>query len=307
MKSKRRAYAFLLLGLGLLLAGPTAGCRQAEYVHYSNDQYGYALDYPSNWVLDSSDVARVTISTPGLSPFLAATVTVDDSPRPLPSEASDVQPATWENTGFDFDILSSGPYDGYWDWLVEYTFHLSCGTLRTQEYIKNTNCFGFVVGLTCESHPPPAEMEDILDSFALARSTSLHQADYRMSEVDRTSELWSEQDIEDLVIFVRAYRDPTIPLAPVPKYELRCFDGLEGWEKVSQAKTMVSHAWFDVVDGQSRKLRSHGISYYEDEAPYRGFTLADQGILYATGFLDFTYAHEALTQWAYEVWPEAEE
>jgi len=169
--NRDRRFLLLLLGVILLLSSLAAACgepqKTSHYSHYVNEEYGYGLDYPSNWNVDASEAHLVFIDPPiSCSQLLRVTIAAFDSESDVPIDITirqwvEVLAGTWEN----FILLSSQPLEDNWDWLVEYTYNIDGLRVRSQNYIKQTNHFGYIVDLTYESDSVPVEMQDILESF----------------------------------------------------------------------------------------------------------------------------------------------
>ena len=95
----------------------------------------------------------------------------------------------------------------------------------------------------------------------------------------------------------RLYRDTPSPNPPIPEYEWYAFDQLSGWEKVRQAKVMISDVWFDIHRGQTEELEARGVDYDKEE-PYSSlwdaWFNADLALVNARSYDEFFKAHEAL-------------
>jgi hypothetical protein len=62
--NRRTLGSFILLFVLVnLVAGSIIGCGRAEkeYVHYTNTEFGYSLDYPSDWYLEQLDPNEIAI------------------------------------------------------------------------------------------------------------------------------------------------------------------------------------------------------------------------------------------------------
>lgn len=181
--NRGKCFLFLLSGLILVVIIAFVACGQREveeadrggatstdYIHYLNEEHGYSLDYPSNWVLDSSD-ARSVLITPVDSPmhqnltvFVWASESLEDSVN--------FALTTARQTLGDFTLLSSEPLDDTWDWFLGGTYIDSeFREVHYQQYLKATNNFQYTIIAFYELDSTPVEMQRIIDSFSVIASS----------------------------------------------------------------------------------------------------------------------------------------
>jgi hypothetical protein len=123
--------------------------------------------------------------------------------------------------------------------------------------------------------------------------------------VDETSKQWTIADINKLIYFLsRTYRDYNSSAPEIPRNEWDYYDILSGWEKVSQAKQMVSNVWFEIHMGEMDTLKERGVDY-DFEEPYSSLWEAwfnsDLALSNATTYEEFVQAEANLYDSIYEM------
>lgn len=168
MKNKPRLYSILLLGLVFLLASSVIGCSQSEtWTTYHSPTYGYTIDYPQNWDLDTSDALDiVSINSPpwcldcpvcninivGYEDFLS----IDERKNRILLSFSD--------TYQDFKVISSHSLDGKYEWVIEFTFTVLGTKGRGEAYTGETSDYQFILYFA-SSAEDYSKCEEIIETF----------------------------------------------------------------------------------------------------------------------------------------------
>lgn len=168
MRNKPRLCLILLVGVVFLLASSVVGCSQTEtWTTYRNPTYGYTIDYPQNWDLDTSDAPdMVFIDSPlwcidcsicniGIIAY-EGSLSID--------ERKNVVLLTYSSGYPDFKVISSHSLDGKYEWVIEFTDTLLGIKGRGKAYIGETSHYQFVVSFEGDAEDY-SECEEIIETF----------------------------------------------------------------------------------------------------------------------------------------------
>lgn len=157
MKNKPRLYSILLLGLVLLLASSVIGCSQSEtWTTYHNPTYGYTIDYPQNWDLDTSDaLAIVSINSPTWCldcPVCNIEIVAYEDFLSLDERKNRILYTVRAIYGDfeDFEVISSHALDGKYEWVIEFIFTYTAVDTRCRgkAYTGETSDYRFILYFT---------------------------------------------------------------------------------------------------------------------------------------------------------------
>jgi len=167
----------LLLALGALLAGLIIGCgqKETEYIHYTNTEFGYSLDYPSGWNLEELNPNEIGIS-PRTDEFSEIQVGAFPGAPVLESLTPEMAAANTEASLFLFfdmlkctnlSIFVNEAVSGKWDWKA--VFYVTCdGTsLLGSKFIKETSSVTYTILVISPRRTGFAKGWDVIDSFEL--------------------------------------------------------------------------------------------------------------------------------------------
>jgi len=150
MRNKPWYSVLLIVGLVFLLASSVIGCSQSEtqtetWTTYHSPTYGYTIDYPQNFDLDTSDAPdTVFIDPPGGTDCLLCGMvihgyedftSIDDRKNAILLSLPDAWP--------DCEVISSHALDGKYEWVIEFTFTLPSGKGRGKAYTGETSDYQF--------------------------------------------------------------------------------------------------------------------------------------------------------------------
>ena len=172
---KKRLSAICILPILACLFCPGTGAATTEnapegYCHYVNTEYGYSLDYPPGWALDTSRTDMVLI---GGNPPSCIVSVFDSSGLPLALKAQQWLRSLAQHEAIaNLAILSSQRLPGKWDWVSEYTYMMKLpGASREiyeQCYLKEAKGYLYKVLLQDNSTRSwHNELQTILDSFQI--------------------------------------------------------------------------------------------------------------------------------------------
>ena len=171
---KGKVFWLLITVLGIVLV--SASCGEPEvtspYTHYMNEKYGYSLDYPSDWLLDTSAPDFVKVHPVEFeTPLYSCCVAIRPWAHTIPIDVcATLHIKHVSQTLEDVTILASQEQSDKWDWLVRYTCTLMGHSLYAEDYFKNAEDFQYLIGLVYESDSMPTELRAILDSFQIIES-----------------------------------------------------------------------------------------------------------------------------------------
>ena len=133
MRNKPWYSVLLIVGLVFLLASSVIGCSQTEtWTTYYNPTYGYTIDYPQNWDLDTSgapievyidsplwciDCPVCTIGIVGMGEYGKFWSTDE-----MQSFMLNWIPYAFGEDLEDVEIISSRGVDGKWKWITDLAF-----------------------------------------------------------------------------------------------------------------------------------------------------------------------------------------
>ena len=135
----------LILVLGVLLLGacgspttaPPAEEVSTNWATYRNPTYGYTIDYPRDWDLDTSEAPEDVSIYPPTTALAAVTIMVFEGSLPIDTRTGlfqDSYLASWENS----KVISSRSLEGKWQWIIEFTYTFEGVHLRGEAYFGET-------------------------------------------------------------------------------------------------------------------------------------------------------------------------
>jgi len=172
MRNKPKLYLILLVGLVFLLASSVIGCSQSEtqtetWTTYHSPTYGYTIDYPQNWDLDTSEAPnRVFIDSPLWCtdcPICSISILARESSLSI-DEWKNVVLLTYSSSFPDFEVISSHSLDGKYEWVIEFTFTLADTEGIGKSYIGETSHYQFVVRFIADAGDY-SKCEEIAETF----------------------------------------------------------------------------------------------------------------------------------------------
>jgi len=149
MRNKPKLYSILILGLVFLLASSVIGCNQTEtWTTYHNPTYGYTIDYPQSWDLDTSDAPNVVLIYSPLwcidCPVCNIGIVAYEGFLSIDERKNVVLDVLYDNYK-DVEVITSHGLDGKWEWVIEYTLTFEGAKGRGKAYIAETSGYPLVV------------------------------------------------------------------------------------------------------------------------------------------------------------------
>jgi len=145
----------IVLLLGAILFACVASCfgaacskPEANWATYHNPKYGYTIDYPRDWDLETSEAPQ-SISIWHPTAFAVISISVVEGWLPIHTRITGFQEiffAGLENS----KVISSRSLEGKWQWAIEYTYTLQGVHLRGKAYFGETSNYIFKVGWESE-------------------------------------------------------------------------------------------------------------------------------------------------------------
>jgi len=176
--NRRTLRTFILLFVLVnLIAGSIIGCGRAdtEYVHYTNTEFGYSLDYPSDWYLEGLNPNEIAIG-PHTDEFSQIQVVASPGAPVLKSLTPEMAAANTEaGLYLFFDVLKctnlnifvNEAVSGKWDWKAVFTVTCQGTSLLGAKFIKETPSITYTILIVSPRRTGFAEGWDVIDSFEL--------------------------------------------------------------------------------------------------------------------------------------------
>ena len=166
-----------LFALVNLVAGSIVGCGGAEkdYTHYINTEFGYSLDYPSDWYLDELSPSEIAIG-PQSDEFSQIQVAASPGAPVLKSLTPEMAAANTEaDLYLFFDVLEcthlsiflNEAVSGKWDWKAVFTVTCQGTSLLGAKFIKENPSITYTLLILSPRRTGVDEGWDVVDSFEL--------------------------------------------------------------------------------------------------------------------------------------------
>jgi len=174
--NRRTLRTFILLFVLVnLVAGSIVSCGQAEKdcIHYINTEFGYSLDYPSDWYLEESNHNEIAIG-PHTGEFSQIQVVASPGAPVLKPLTPEMAAANTEASLYlFFDVLKCANLNifvneavsGKWDWKAVFTVTCQGTSLLGAKFIKETPSITYTIIILCPRRTGFAEGWDAIDSF----------------------------------------------------------------------------------------------------------------------------------------------
>ncbi len=146
---------------------------QPGFTHYVNADYGFSVDYPTDWIFEEVDPGTIGIkpeessynqimisaNVGGLAPPSTPEIMISVS-----TEASLRQ--FFEALGFtELTIITNEPATEKWDWVMTFTIVYEDIPLQGGQFIKETGSIYYTVLFLQNTDWP--EGQEVIDSFSL--------------------------------------------------------------------------------------------------------------------------------------------
>jgi hypothetical protein len=159
-----------IMAIGILLLGACGG--GATLTHYVNQEYGYSIDYPSDWLREDLADNEVGIK-PADAPYNQIQITAFPG-QPiigtLPDETiassneSSLQALAKDLGATDLEITVNQRAEGKWDWEVNFSLTSEGTPLQGGLFILETPTVSFTVFFIQSEEWP--EGQEVIDSFS---------------------------------------------------------------------------------------------------------------------------------------------
>lgn len=161
----------LILALGVVLLG---ACSANPIKHYVNEEFGYSIDYPKDWILEEfnpneigimpkdSDYNQIQIGAFHGEPMIGS---LSESLVATSTEVS-LQQSFDMLGGTNLNIIVNEPASGKWDWVVTFTVIYEDTQLRGGEYIKEIESTTYTIFYV--QNGDWSEGWEVIDSFSLS-------------------------------------------------------------------------------------------------------------------------------------------
>ena len=161
----------IIMAIGILLLGACNGSG-GELTHYVNEQYGYSIDYPSDWLLEELSDNETGVMPPDahynqiqISSFPGEPTLdlMEDSAIRTSNEAV-LQMLADQLSATDMELTVNERSEEQWDWVVEFTMTLPGDvTLEGGLLIKETSTITYNIFYIQSADWP--EGQEVIDSF----------------------------------------------------------------------------------------------------------------------------------------------
>lgn len=174
MRNYKR-YSFVLLGFVALLLGSVIACSDTEtappsypsFITYTNDEWGCAISYPSDWRAQVVPTDRTCLIS---SPFVTGRGSLRlDVVEALPAEeAAERWLIALGTTWGSVTLLANMRMQGLWDWYLSYDYDTGYGEFHGETYFKETPNYLYKIDTAGEKtkyHTYP--FNEIISTFKL--------------------------------------------------------------------------------------------------------------------------------------------
>ncbi len=162
--------------LGILLLSMFA-CGGGELVHYTNNEFGYSIDYPNGWLFEKLNPNEI-----GIMPKDSAYNQIQISAyfgEPMIGSMPDSWVAASNEAGLQlfFDMLGgrnlnvfiNEPASGKWDWVAAFTVIYEDTPLHGEMFIRETESITYTLMLIQVAGMDWPEGQDVVNSFRVER------------------------------------------------------------------------------------------------------------------------------------------
>jgi len=149
---------------------PPTPSSPSSFVPYRSDAYGYAINHPSDWGLDTEKLDAVRMYPPPPSMSSISILVAEGVEGSLPAEqlAQIFVELMTEAYSPSFTVLDSKQIEGMWDWYVSCEYESFGTEFYAEVYYKSTEQYMYVVFCDLEKEDYEAyPLSDILDTFTL--------------------------------------------------------------------------------------------------------------------------------------------
>jgi hypothetical protein len=161
----------IIMAAGILLLGACNG-GSVELTHYVNEQYGYSIDYPSDWLLEELSDNETGVMPPNanynqiqISSFPGEpTLDLMEDEAIRSTNESVLQLLADQLEALEMEITVNERSEEQWDWVVEFTISLQGDvTLEGGLLIKETPTITYNIFYIQSADWP--EGQEVIDSF----------------------------------------------------------------------------------------------------------------------------------------------
>ncbi len=144
-----------------------------EFTHYVNAEFGFSVDYPTDWILEEVDLGKIGIK-PEESAYNQIMISAyvgspafASSPEFMISTSNEASLRQFfEALGFtDLTILVNEPASEKWDWVMTFTVFYEDIPLQGGQFIKETESVYYTLFFLQNTDWP--EGQEVIDSFSL--------------------------------------------------------------------------------------------------------------------------------------------
>ena len=161
-----------ILVVAILLLG-ACGAPGTQLVHYVNEEFGFSIDYPEGWLLESLSPIQIRIE-PGDSEYNeihVITFPAEAEISSIPASVFAVQVEEGleqflkESGASDMTIFINEPSSGKWDWEVHFAALYGDTSVKGQLLMKGTKSTYYALAVIHRFSWP--EGLDVINSFRL--------------------------------------------------------------------------------------------------------------------------------------------
>ena len=141
---KPKKYLLPIAGLVVLLSSLVVGCSQEEvisldqrpFLTYTNEDWGYSINYPGNWEVDAIGATETYLLAPKpYSGFI--NISIVANPNLTPEQAATGWFMAITDTYNDPSLLANIKMETWWDWYTGYDYISRAGEeFRGEAYFK---------------------------------------------------------------------------------------------------------------------------------------------------------------------------
>jgi hypothetical protein len=168
----------LILAIGILLLG---ACGGNGITHYVNEEFGYSLDYPKDWVMEELDEYKIGVMPGGggynqiqIDSYVGEPL-ISSTPESMVASVyeADLQMLADSLVSPDLNISVNEPASGKWDWMAAFTMTSEDTPLQGGLFVKETETITYTIFYIQSTDWP--EGQEVIDSFSLTEITETEE------------------------------------------------------------------------------------------------------------------------------------
>lgn len=171
------------LGILLILVSACGGTsspsksttQTSAYSHYSDTNFGFSFDYPSNWQINKLGQGEMVVQEKGSQTNQIQIGVYPGKPnlKTLPNEIKAQSMETIardfvkSQNGTDFKLIKNSSPGNIWDWEISYSFSKGSNSMVGTDLLRETDNVAYYVSIFHTKNSSYAEGYSVIESFKM--------------------------------------------------------------------------------------------------------------------------------------------